>query len=114
MSLLEHAKRIASISPGAHYIADAGGGCVFVNRGWTELTGLDIDGSRGDAWKEALRPGLQSQATPIRADDGTLVGFFGHCVALAKPLTAPSASSCGTPLSASSCGDAAYGSGRNR
>lgn len=39
-----------------YFETDAKGGCSYVSRGWTEMTGLAIEQARGRGWMAALHP----------------------------------------------------------
>ncbi|HZR92486.1 MAG TPA: PAS domain S-box protein [Gaiellaceae bacterium] len=49
-------RALAAHTPVGIFLSDAEGRCVYVNRRWCELAGLDPDGALGDGWMRALHP----------------------------------------------------------
>ncbi|HTL66041.1 MAG TPA: PAS domain S-box protein [Lacunisphaera sp.] len=52
----ERFRLLASQAPAGIFLSDRGGGCMFVNERWCELTGLAPGSAQGDGWTGALHP----------------------------------------------------------
>jgi two-component system, sensor histidine kinase and response regulator len=52
----EKFRQLSAAAPIGIYQTDSSGCCVYVNSCWTEISGLSVEQSLGDGWKEALHP----------------------------------------------------------
>jgi PAS domain-containing protein len=81
---------LAEVSPVGIFQADSGGATTYVNRRWTEITGMAAEDALGDGWFRAVHPedrddcpGSGSRRSsraatrwrlPLRPPDGTIAG----------------------------------------
>ncbi len=59
IALQESQQRYASLAmaaPVGIFRTDAEGRCVYVNEGWSEMTGMTLEEARGYGWSQALHP----------------------------------------------------------
>jgi two-component system sensor histidine kinase/response regulator len=52
----EKFRQLSAAAPIGIYETDSAGRCIYVNRRWTEISGLSAQKSLGDGWIEALHP----------------------------------------------------------
>ena len=53
----ERFRQLSATAPIGIYQTDSGGNCIYTNHCWTELSGLSLEQSLGDGWKQALHAG---------------------------------------------------------
>lgn len=51
-----HFQTLATISPVGIFQTDAAGKCLYVNKRWSEITGVDFDQALGKGWEYILHP----------------------------------------------------------
>lgn len=49
-------RTLSAASPVGVYETDRDGGCVYVNRRWSEITGVSAEAAYGDGWTHAIHP----------------------------------------------------------
>ncbi len=64
---------------------DATGACEFVNRRWTEITGLDLDGSLGSGWVQSLHDDDRAGVADAWMDAARGGGDFSHELRFIRP-----------------------------
>jgi PAS domain S-box-containing protein len=52
----ERFRALASQAPAGIFLTDSRGDCIFVNRRWSEMTGMSAEKARGQGWAESLHP----------------------------------------------------------
>ena len=52
----ERFRALASQAPAGIFLTDSRGDCIFVNRRWTQMTGMDAERARGQGWVQSLHP----------------------------------------------------------
>ncbi len=58
-SIIKSEKRyqtLTKIAPVGIYYTDKQGSCLYVNKKWSEITGIPPEGATGDGWKKGLHP----------------------------------------------------------
>jgi sigma-B regulation protein RsbU (phosphoserine phosphatase) len=95
----ERFRTLADLSPAGIYLADPDGDCVYVNRRWCEMAGMEAGDAQGRGWVAAIHPDdrervadgwyalVESRAKweleyRIRTPDGKVTWVLGQAAAL--------------------------------
>ncbi len=52
----EHFRLLTELSPGGVFRTDVNGDCVYANKTWLKMAGMDFEEARGKGWTNALHP----------------------------------------------------------
>jgi diguanylate cyclase (GGDEF)-like protein/PAS domain S-box-containing protein len=96
----DHYRLLVETAPVGILETDADGECVYVNAGWSELSGLTLDEARGRGWRAAIHPadvdvvadqrdGQYVRELRYVRRDGTVAAVVEHTVPMAAPGEEP-------------------------